>query len=72
MWLHEHELSREKPYTCIENSRNYYHHQLSVSNKIGNTVVHHSCHWSKNEHNCFTLNCMYMNDAGYEFIPGFA
>jgi len=68
MWLHEHELSSE----TIHVYRNYHHHQLSLSTKIGTRVVHPYCHRSKNEHNCFTVNCIYMNDAGYEFIPDFA
>jgi hypothetical protein len=57
-----------KPYTYKK-----YQKLLSLSvvlsTKIGTRLVHHSCHRSKNEHNCFTVNCMYMNDAGYEFIP---
>ena len=64
MWLHEHELSSETIHV-YKKYQNYYHHQLSISTKIGTRVVHHSCHRSKNEHNCFTINCMYMIDAGY-------
>jgi len=27
-----------KPYTCIKNAGNYYHHQLSVGTKIGTSA----------------------------------